>query len=291
MASGVELLILGVAQDGGVPHLGCVRPCCSDARRTGRVETPACVAVRNLESGGLLLVEATPAIAAQVGLLHALIGTPDGDASLVDAIAITHTHIGHYTGLMQLGRECAATDHLPVHMSHAVADVLRSNAPWSSVVADGHIELCEFDPGVLFEPLPGLRIEPITVPHRDELSDTVAFKVHGPNRRAVFCPDIDRWDNVLEPLLRDVDVALLDGTFFDEAEVHNLGSGRDQASIPHPTMVDTMRRIEALGDARPDDVRFIHCNHSNPAFHGGEAAAALTAGGFRIAKAGDRIKL
>ena len=287
MASPVELLVLGAAQDGGLPHLGCTGPCCNDARGSGRVETPACVALRNLDSGGLLLLEATPAITAQVALLHELLGAALCGTSIVDAIAITHAHIGHYTGLMYLGRECAATSALPVHVSQAVADLLRSNAPWSNVIADGHVVLRPFSPGVPFEPMPGLCIEPVLVPHRDELSETVAFKVHGPNCSAMFCPDIDRWDGMLEPLLGDVDVALLDGTFFDDSELPS----RDRASIPHPTMVDTMRRIEGMGDARPTDVRFIHLNHSNAAFHGGAAAAEVTARGFRIARAGDRIQL
>lgn len=291
MTSQLELLVLGVAQDGGLPHLGCTQPCCINARQSGRVETPACIAIRNVDTRALLLLEATPSIASQVALLHALIGTPLGDGALVNAIAITHAHTGHYTGLMHLGREGAATNQVPVHVSMAVANVLQTNAPWSSVVDGNHIALHTFEPGIVFEPLPGIAIEPIAVPHRDELSDTMAFKVHGAHRTALFCPDIDAWDCMLEPLLRGVDIALLDGTFFDDAELDKIGSRRDRASIPHPTMMDTMLRIESLGEARPPDVRFIHLNHSNAAFHGGRVAAEVAARGFGIAQAGDRIDL
>ena len=291
MTSQLELFVLGVAQDGGLPHLGCTQPCCINARQSGRVETPACMAIRNVDTRSLLLLEATPSITSQVALLHALIGTSHGEKAMVDAIAITHAHTGHYTGLMHLGKEGAATDQVPVHVSMAVANVLQTNAPWSGLVDGNHIALETFEPGRTFEPLQGIAIEPVAVPHRDELSDTMAFKVHGAHCTALFCPDIDAWGCMLEPLLCGVDVAFIDGTFFDDAELDQVGSRRDRQSIPHPTMMDTMLSIESMGKARPRDVRFIHLNHSNATFHGGRAAQELADRGFRVAKTGDRIDL
>jgi pyrroloquinoline quinone biosynthesis protein B len=287
MCSGIELLILGVAQDGGLPHLGCNAACCAHAKQSGRVETPACIAIGNADTGGVLLLEATPSIVSQVNSIDLLWPWHSGSGSFVNAIAITHAHIGHYTGLMHLGREGAATDNMPVHVSSAVANVLRTNAPWSNLVDEGHVSLFEFHAGEQEEPVQGIRIEPLTVEHRNELADTVAFKVHGPHRTALFCPDIDQWGNALERLLDGVDIALLDGTFYDESEL----PGRDRAVIGHPTIVDTMERIEAMGASRPADVRFIHLNHSNAVFHAGAAADDVNARGFRVAKAGDRISL
>ena len=78
-----------LGQDGGLPHLGCERGCCVKARRAGRVETPACLAVHDRSTGGLLLLEATPAIESQVGRLHELTGTTGRGRSPVDGILLT----------------------------------------------------------------------------------------------------------------------------------------------------------------------------------------------------------
>ena len=39
-----------------------------------------------------------------------------------------------------------------------------------------------------------LTIIPFKVPHRDEYSETVGFKIIGPNKSALFIPDIDKWN-------------------------------------------------------------------------------------------------
>lgn len=289
--SGLRLVVLGRAQDGGLPHLGCERAeCCAAARRSGRVETPACLGICGGDGGALILVEATPAIETQIAELQRRTSIEGRGRKPVDAILLTHAHIGHYLGLAQLGREVAATQAMPLFVSQRMATFLRDNGPWSQLVALGQIELRDFAPPSRFRLTQGIDVEAIPVPHRDEFSDTLAFRIHGPHRTVLFCPDIDAWERnpgLLERLLDGVDVAYLDGTFYDGRELPE----RARSEIPHPPMVDTMDRLQAFVKAHPGSVRFIHLNHTNPAWNDDVIAASIEARGFRIAQVGESVEL
>lgn len=281
-----RLVVLGRAQDGGLPHVGCDRPCCADARRSGRRETPACLGVHDAQTGKLLLVEATPAVEEQLAHLHRFAGGAPRGRAPVDAVLLTHAHVGHYLGLAHFGREVCATQGLPVHAGPRMARFLREHGPWKQLVELGQIDVREVVPGERFAPLPGLSVEAIAVPHRDEFSETLAFKLRGPQACVLFVPDVDAWtrhEGLLERLLDGVDVAYVDGTFFDGRELPE----RIRAEIPHPPMVDTMRRLRDVAARRPGLVRFLHLNHTNPALHG---EAALEPG-FRVAEVGEWVPL
>ncbi|MCA8956652.1 MAG: MBL fold metallo-hydrolase, partial [Planctomycetes bacterium] len=260
----MELVVLGTAQDGGLPHVGCERPCCARARRQGRELYPACLAVHDPATGALLLIEATPRIEPQLALLHELAGAHDRGRRPVDCVLLTHAHIGHYLGLAHFGKEVASTDSLPVFCSPRLAGFLRAHGPWGQLVKTRQIALHEVAPRVAFSPLQGLTVTAVPVPHRDEYSDTMAFKLRGPNKTVLFVPDIDSWQQrpgLLDELLDGVDVAYLDATFYDGRELPD----RDLTKIRHPLMVDTMRRLATRAKAHPGALRFIHLNHTNPA--------------------------
>ncbi len=285
-----ELFVLGVAQDGGLPHFGCNRACCEVARATGQRESPACLGIHDRQTGELALIEATPDVELQVARLHELSGVPARGRRPVDAVLLTHAHVGHYLGLAQFGREVASTRQVPVHASPRMSQFLRSEAPWRQLVELEQLQLHEFELGKSFEALPGLRVTARTVPHRDEFSDTVAFTIHGPDTTVLFVPDVDSWaktPGLLELLIEGVDVAYLDATFFDGRELPD----RSLDEIPHPPMIDTMRRLDDAASAQPGRFRFIHLNHSNPAWNDPDLRADLERRGFRIAIAGERVAL
>lgn len=280
------MYVLGRAQDGGLPHVGCDLACCVDARRSGRRETPACLGVHDPHTGKLLLIEATPAVEEQVSRLQQLAGGPPRGRAPVDGVLVTHAHIGHYLGLAHFGREVCATQGLPVWVSPRMAGFLRGHGPWKQLVALDQIDVREVLPGGTFAPWPGLTVEAIAVPHRDEFSDTMAFKLRGPNACVLFVPDVDAWgkhEGLLERLLDGVDVAYVDGTFYDGRELPE----RARPEIPHPPMVDTMQRLRAWSTQHPGRIRFIHLNHTNPALHD----PSLVEAGFRIAEVGERVEL
>ena len=254
--AGWTLTVLGIAQDGGVPHLGCQRDFCADVRAGRRpAEKVASLGVVHRPSGRAYLFDATPDMPAQ---LDALTGgaAPDG-------IFLTHGHIGHYTGLMFLGREVLAADGVPVFGTRRMADYLTANGPWSLLVAERHVALRVVTPDEPVNLDHGLRVTPFTVPHRDEFTDTVGYRIDGPRASALFIPDVDRWDRWerdIRTLVDDVDLAFLDGTFSSADEI----SGRSFEAIRHPLIPDTRRLL--AGTAA--EVWFIHLNHTNPALAG-----------------------
>jgi pyrroloquinoline quinone biosynthesis protein B len=285
-----EVFVLGFAQDGGVPHLGCDKVCCTEARRLEQVNYPTCLGIRDMLHNRLLLIEATPMIEAQVALFHELTNQGNRGRRPVDAILLTHAHIGHYLGLAELGREVTATNKLPVHVSPRMGEFLRSNGPWNQLVELEQIELVEFEPFKEFELWPGLHVMPIQVPHRDEYSDTMAFKIRGPRETLLFVPDVDSWfkdTSILNQLLEGVTIAYMDGTFFDGREVPD----RDPSEIPHPPMVDTMGRLNMWIQEHPDRLRFIHLNHTNPALRNPNIRDGIKRRGFAVAERGERVTL
>jgi pyrroloquinoline quinone biosynthesis protein B len=287
--TGLELFVLGTAQDGGLPHLGCNRPCCAEARRTGRVLHPSCLGVVDHDTGALLLVEATPRVEEQVALLHRLAGVARGRQP-VDAVLLTHAHIGHYLGLAHFGREVAATRELQAWCSPRMAAFLSGHGPWRQLVELRQLVLRPVEPRSDFEPIAGLHVRAIPVPHRDEFSDTMAFVLRGPRRSVLFVPDVDAWERapgLLEELLEGVDVAYVDGTFYDGSELPE----RNLAEIRHPLMTDTMARLAAHARARPGAVRFLHLNHTNPVLHDAALRARIEAMGFRVAAPGEGVAL
>jgi pyrroloquinoline quinone biosynthesis protein B len=267
---GAEVVVLGVAQDGGRPQLGCTAACCRElaAGDEGRV---ASLAVRGDDAW--LLVDATPDLPAQVRDM----------GSLPAAIVLTHAHMGHYLGLAHLGREALGASGMPVWCSERMADYLRGHGPWSQLVELGNIELRVFAEGVAFEAVPGVWVQATAVPHRDEFSDTHAFSLRSRTLRTLYLPDIDRWEGW--PLVATVaahDLVLLDATFHDDGEL----PGRDMSLIPHPRVPDTMDRLQGLVDGGLT-VGFIHLNHSNPLWDPASAEAkAVAARGYLVARRG-----
>ena len=252
VSSAWDLVVLGRAQDAGIPQLGCTQAACVD-RREGRkpVERVASLGLRNARTGQHFLFDATPDLPSQ---LHALNGgrPPAG-------IFLTHAHIGHYTGLMYLGRESINASKVPVYGTSRMASYLASNGPWSQLVSQGNIAInaIEYDRPVTLAD--GVRVTAFQVPHRDEFTDTVGYLIEGPNKKALFIPDIDqwsKWDRDIRALVDRVDYALLDGTFASAVEI----PGRSIADIPHPLMSDTRARLKGTRA----ELWFIHLNHTNP---------------------------
>jgi pyrroloquinoline quinone biosynthesis protein B len=285
--SPVRAVVLGIAQDGGVPHIGCRQRLCVSARRDpARRQRVACLGLIDDASEQRFLIDATPDLASQLESLNEG-RTLANPRRPVDGILLTHAHIGHYAGLMYLGREALGADHVPVFSTPRMAAFLRENEPWKQLTRLGQIEIREVLAG--HEVAMGhFQVTPITVPHRDEISDTVGYRVRGPSRSLLYVPDIDkweRWDRKIVDEVAGVDVALLDGTFADAAEV----PGRSLAEIPHPLVGETMALLSrpALGGR----VRFIHLNHTNRLLWDGGAARSLLARGFRVARDGDVLPL
>jgi pyrroloquinoline quinone biosynthesis protein B len=276
----VSAVVLGIAQDGGVPHLECRQKLCIDARKDpSKRRRVASLGLVDTIAGKRFVIDATPDFAEQVARLG---GLPDG-------ILLTHAHIGHYLGLAQLGREVVNSREMPVYCTPSMARFLRENGPWKRLVALGNIAIREIEPDREFALTDSLRVTALRVPHRDEDSDTVAYLVAGPSRKLLWLPDIDKWekwDRRVEDVVRDTDIAFLDGTFSSAGEI----PGRSLAEIPHPLVPETVARLSEAS-VPPHKVFFVHLNHTNRLLWDGAAVRQLRRKGFGVASEGQRVPL
>lgn len=260
---GVTAIVLGIAQDAGLPQANCRCPRCLAARRDpDRRRQVTALALHDAATRQTFLIDATPDFPAQLERLaqDPEVALPEGRTPLA-GILLTHAHIGHYAGLIHLGREAMAASQLPLFASERMLHFLEHNAPWSELVAQGRVCPAPLALGERAQLTPRLSAQALRVPHRDELSDTVAFLIRGPRRSLLWLPDIDkweRWEMPLESILDEVDYAFLDGSFYSPDELPD----RSLAEIPHPLIPETRARLRQLPQRRAQ-VFFIHLNHSN----------------------------
>jgi len=289
--SGPMLQVLGTLQDGGAPHIGCNRPCCRNLfLRPATDRKVVCLGVTDTNFEGErvgALFEATPDFSAQLQEFQSKWEVPLERLS----VFLTHAHIGHYSGLMFLGREALGAENVNVWAMPRLLDFLTTNGPWSQLVALGNIRL-----NALTEQQPvtigkSVRVVPVRVPHRDEYSETVGFRIEGPSNAALFVPDINKWDVwelALEDELAKVDYAFLDATFYDAEEV----GYRDMAEIPHPFIVETLDRLKDLPLSEKAKVHFIHLNHTNPCLDiTSQAYRSVVASGYHVARFGQSFPM
>ena len=271
--SNPHIIVLGVAQDGGAPHAGCSKECCEE-----RWDNPekhlkvSSIAIVDPKTNETWIIDATPDFASQLNSVS---------DNKLKGIFLTHAHIGHYSGLIHLGREVMGAKEVPVYAMPRMKQFLETNGPWNQLVRLNNISIQKINDNVAIQLNERLSITPFLVPHRDEYSETVGYKIEGPNKSLIFIPDIDKWDkwevNVKE-LVKDNDYSLLDGTFYNIDEL----PGRDMSQIPHPFIVESINlfnNVDKLG------IYFIHINHSNPALNSNsDAFKNIINNGFGVAK-------
>lgn len=281
--------VLGIAQDAGYPQTNCYQPHCMRAWDNPDLRRMASsIAVIDQTEKKKYLFDATPDMREQLYDLH--LTAPDGEYSL-DGVFLTHGHMGHYTGLMHIGREAVGASNIPVYAMPRMHEYLSSNGPWDQLVRLENIELRAMTDGGSVELSAQVTVTPFLVPHRDEYTETVGYRIDGPNKSAIFIPDIDKWEMWsmdIRELVRSVDYALVDATFFRDGEL----GGRDMSKIKHPFVAESMDLFEAFSKEERGRVVFIHMNHTNPLLiDGSPEQAEVEERGFRFAREGMRLDL
>jgi pyrroloquinoline quinone biosynthesis protein B len=280
--------VLGTAQDGGIPHIGCFCANCQRAWRDARFSRLiSAVALFDLIENKTIIIDATPDLRAQTKMIYDRI-QPETKRNKFwpNGILLTHAHIGHYTGLMFYGYEAMSTDRLPVYCSRRMSRFLAQNGPWSQLVDKKNIEAITFNPGQEFPITPHISILPLQVPHRDEYTDTFGYHVKGPTRSFLYIPDIHNWkiwERSIVEEAQKVDIALLDGTFYSPEELPS----RDLSSIGHPFISDSMKLLRGIAQDGKTQIFFTHLNHSNLALDSdGDARKTIEKNKFGLAEDG-----
>ena len=199
--------------------------------------------------------------------------------------------MGHYTGLLHLGREVMGKKNVPVYAMSRMKKFLETNGPWSQLVTLKNINLKLIENNKDIKIGEQLFIEPFLVPHRDEYSETVGYRIIGKEKSLAFIPDIDKWEKwhgSIFQLVLNTDILLLDGTFYSQNEIPH----RNMAEIPHPFIIESMETLSELNSENRSKVHFIHFNHSNPAIKDNSPAYhTIKSKRFNLAREGDRFNL
>lgn len=263
-ACSVSLHVLGVAQDGGKPQIGnAADPAWTDPSLR-RLATSLALVDRRGAAPKRWMFEATPDIKEQLYRLDSVVLAPDGPP--IDGVFLTHAHVGHYTGLMLLGHESMGAKDIQVYAMARMAEFLEQNGPWSQLLAYDNIRIDVMTDGKPERIANDVAITPFLVPHRQEFSEVVGFRIDGPEKSVIFIPDIDSWEDWdaegtrIEDKIARADYAFLDATFYTDGEI----PGRDMSGFPHPFVSHSMKRFANLPDTEKEKVWFIHMNHTNP---------------------------
>jgi len=277
------VIVLGIAQDGGYPQAGCTKSCCARAWDDATLRRHvSCIAIVDPRTSQRWIVDATPDFKEQLRMLDRAF--PVAERPGLAGIWLTHGHMGHYTGLMHLGREAMGTKKVSVFAMPRMHEYLRTNGPWDQLVRLDNIELLAIRDGEPIELNERIRVTPFVVPHRDEYTETVGYRIDGPNCSVIYISDIDKWDRwdvSIVDLISQVSLAYLDATFYQDGEI----PGRNMVDIPHPFIEESMRLFDGLPDGEKSKIRFLHLNHTNPALQpDGEARRQIEARGYRVAE-------
>ena len=280
--SNYTLKILGVVQDGGMPHLGNNKTCCENIKQNKYVTSLMLINNENNES---FLFDASPDINKQLNFM--------GDRIKKDlkGIFLTHAHIGHYTGLMYFGREALNSKLVNVYAMPRMKKFLEENGPWSQLVSLQNISIIELSNESKISIDSNVIVQPVEVPHRAEFSETVGYKIYGPNKTALFIPDIDKWylwEKSIIDEIKQVDYAIIDATFYDSEEVNY----RDISEIPHPFVTESMDLFDSIDIKEKNKIYFIHLNHTNPLINkDSDQYKLVRSKGYNVAEEGMKLNL
>jgi pyrroloquinoline quinone biosynthesis protein B len=285
-----EVIVLGIAQDGGVPHAGCRCSTCNAAR-----ENPSrrhfTVSLGIISGSRFAMVDATQDFAHQHHMLWSR-ATTTGEVECErfpapEAVVITHAHTGHYSGLWQLDRSVLAAKDVVVYCPPATAGLISSNEPFRAMEHEGFIRIAPVQFTSPFELLPDVELELVSVPHRSEWdTDTAAIAIRGSEQSLLYLPDIDSWSGWERDIVSyasEFNIILIDGCFWEAPP---------RKGVPHPPITESMDLLQAMADAAEVKIVFTHINHSNPVLiPGSEEAGEVVRRGFHIAREGDSFGL
>lgn len=230
------------------------------------------------------LFEATPDFPEQLHLLRQHL---NDSTHLPSAIFLTHAHVGHYAGLINLGKEIMGSRQMAVYTLPRMKAFLSTNGPWSQLVTLGNISLHDMNDSVPVALSEHITISAFSVPHRDEYSETAGFSIQTGQKKWLFIPDIDKWDKwfpqhtvtELTKLVSRHLYVLIDATFYADGELGN----RNMKDIPHPFVSESMQLFGSLPASEKKKIYFIHFNHSNPLLFNKTIQKQVKQAGFNIA--------
>lgn len=290
MDNSAIIKVLGTAQDAGIPQLNCSCDHCRAARKDNSLrQLPSSIAVVDKNEKKTFILDAAPAFSEQLDNLNQLLEEENFSAEHLSGILLTHAHLGHYTGLMYLGKEALNIFELPIYLSQKMYDFLKNNAPWSDLFKNNNLKAVVFEFEKVYQLSKHISFKAVEVEHRNEHADTAAFIVTAGSKSFLYLPDFDSWSSFeqqFRKIIKEIDYALIDGTFFDKEELGEI-RGRELAQVPHPPVKETMELLSDLDKSEKNKIYFTHFNHTNRILdQDAKKAELVKINGFNILKEG-----
>ena len=139
-----NILVLGTSQDGGYPQVGCRKKCCNEAWENPQLKRLVS-SLAILSGDDCWLIDMTPDFSYQFRMLETTLnGYPN-----ISGIFISHAHMGHYIGLLDLGLEVMNANQIPVYVMEKMKSFLEDNAPFKQLVELNNIVLKQMEKNML----------------------------------------------------------------------------------------------------------------------------------------------
>src|SRR6056297_848971 len=195
----IIIKVLGTAQDGGYPQPNCdCKNCVKALNNNDLIRHPASLGILDIENKESYLIDPTFRLFEQLNMLNTTAAENDFPKDHLKGIFITHAHMGHYPGLLSFGKEVINSDNLAVYTSKRFKEFLKENQPWRQLIVNDNIDVKTFGFENEIKFSSNLKVIPIEIPHRQELSDTAGFIIKGSKKSVFYLPDIDSWKTFLD---------------------------------------------------------------------------------------------
>lgn len=272
--------VLGSAAGGGFPQWNCNCPNCLGVRNgtiQAKPRTQSSIIVGN-GSPDWALINASPDVLTQIKSTPALQPARYIRDSGIAAVILMDAQVDHVTGLLML-RERSAP--LPIYATAQVFDDLTSGLPLINTlehycktkqhVIDLNHGVFQVSPlnNIEFEPIPLSSKAPPYSPHRHDphIGDNIGLLItdRTTNKRAFYAPGLGTIEPQVERAMQQADVLLVDGTFWTDDEMIELGLSNKRAiDMGHLAQFGDQGMINALRPYANKRRILIHINNTNP---------------------------
>lgn len=278
----MKIIVLGSSAGGGFPQWNCnCRNC--DGLRNGMIEaqprTQSSIAVSS-NGRDWLLINASPDLLTQIRNTPALQPARYRRDSGIRAVMLMDAQIDHVTGLLML-REGQP---MPLYCSAAVWDDITTGLPlvpvlsnycgvqWHPIALNGRssgtIEVPAIE-GLRFTALPLISKAPPYSEHREapQAGDNIGLMIENMSdgKKLFYAPGLGVIEDHIAAAMRAADCVLVDGTFWTEDEMIELGfSQKKAADMGHLPQSGPGGMIEVLDGLGPRRKVLIHINNTNP---------------------------
>lgn len=304
----MQVRVLGAAAGGGFPQWNCnCRNCAGlrsgSVRAQARTQSSICV---SSDGVNWVLFNASPDLLAQIKSFAALQPGRGIRDTGIRAIVLVDGQIDHTTGLLML-REGKP---LEIWCTDMVNEDLTTGNPLFNILGhyagvNRHRLPIEAGNSFAIDGIEHLRFASVALkskappysPHRDHPhdGDNVGIQITDTRsgKRLFYAPGLGEIEPHLEPLLREADAVMVDGTFWTDDEMIRLGISKKRArEIGHLPQSGPGGMIEVLTPLRASRKILIHINNTNPILDEDSAERVqLSAAGIEVAYDGMELTL